>query len=229
MTTTTTTTSERFISSRRARNYTAKEIPLPYAAHTNFDKNADLSGFAGGGRGNMRGGLVGRILGESREGVGRGRRERRVETSRRGEGRISNVGKRIPPLTSKAQGWSAVSSSLEPSPPTGHYCLVPYSVTNCFIKLKSHNPHSVPRHDPAPTLPSLPPPLRSLRFSRPLVYTRPHATSDRVRPPCLVRLQVVSPFRSSPLTGLSFSISPENFVEPFFSDLIKRSRSRPRG
>jgi hypothetical protein len=40
-----------------------KSYVAPYAAHTNFDKNADLSGFAGGSRGNMRSGLVGRIGG----------------------------------------------------------------------------------------------------------------------------------------------------------------------
>lgn len=41
-------------------------------------------------------------------------------------------------------GWNVVSSSLGPSSPTGHYCLVSYSVTNCFIKLKCHNPHLQP-------------------------------------------------------------------------------------
>lgn len=40
-----------------------KSRDAPYAAHTNFDKNVDLSGFAGGSRGNMRSGLVGRIRG----------------------------------------------------------------------------------------------------------------------------------------------------------------------
>lgn len=35
---------------------------------------------------------------------------------------------------------NVVSSSLEPSSPTGHYCLVQYSVTNCFIKWKSRRP-----------------------------------------------------------------------------------------
>lgn len=80
------------------------------------------------------------------------------------------------------RGWSAVSSSLEPSPPTGHYCLVPYSVTNCFIKLKSHNPHcNASRRPCASTLPSTPL-FPASPFSRPLVYTRPHATSGRVLP-----------------------------------------------
>lgn len=99
----------------------------------------------------MRGGLVGRMGGyPTAENVHQPRRRRRH------------------------RGWSAVSSSLEPSPPTGHYCLVPYSVTNCFIKLKSHNPHCTASRRPcASTLPSNPPlpPLPSpFRFSPPCMY-----------------------------------------------------------
>lgn len=111
--------------------------------------------------------------------------------------------------SSKAdRGWSAVSSSLEPSPPTGHYCLVPYSVTNCFIKLKSHNPHCTASRRPCEsTLPSTHP-LWVPFVSRPLVYTRPHATSDRMRPPRLRR-------RRSP--RLSLFITLENFLEPLLS------------
>lgn len=117
----------------------------------------------------MRGGLVGRMRGyPTAENVHQPRRRRRH------------------------RGWSAVSSSLEPSPPTGHYCLVPYSVTNCFIKLKSHNPHYTASRRPcaSTTLPSTHP-LRVPFASRPLVYTRPHATSDRVRDP-LVSAEDVS-------------------------------------
>lgn len=92
----------------------------------------------------------------------------------------------------RPRGWSAVSSSLEPSPPTGHYCLVPYSVTNCFIKLKSHNPHCTASRRPCRVDPSFYPPTPLSPFC-PLVYTRPHATSSRVRPP-LVSAEVVPPF-----------------------------------
>lgn len=144
----------------------------------------------------MRGGLVGRMGGYPT---------------------AENVHHPRPYRRRRHRGWSAVSSSLEPSPPTGHYCLVPYSVTNCFIKLKSHNPHCTASRRPcAPTLPSTYP-LWVPFASRPLVYTRPHATSDRMRPPCLRR-------RRPP--RLSLSITLENFLEPLFSDLIKTRLDR---
>jgi hypothetical protein len=114
-------------------------------------------------------------------------------------------------VVQEPRGWSAVSSSLEPSPPTGHYCLVPYSVTNCFIKLKSHNPHcNASRRPCASTLPSTLY-LRRVPFaSRPLVYTRPHAASGRVRPP------------RRPCGRPGFSLLPSKIFSSFyFSDLIK--------
>lgn len=98
----------------------------------------------------MRGGLVGRMGGYPT---------------------AENVHHPRPYRRRRHRGWSAVSSSLEPSPPTGHYCLVPYSVTNCFIKLKSHNPHCTASRRPcAPTLPSTYPPLSPFRFSPPCIY-----------------------------------------------------------
>lgn len=90
------------------------------------------------------------------------------------------------PSSSKVRGWSAVSSSLEPSPPTGHYCLVPYSVTNCFIKLKSHNPHCTPASRPC---------------VRPFLLPRPRPGSLRfVSLPCIYAPTCrAGPLRGSPL------------------------------
>jgi len=86
----------------------------------------------------------------------------------------------------KTRGWSAVSSSLEPSPPTGHYCLVPYSVTNCFIKLKSHNPHcNASRRPCASTLHPLSPP-GPFRFSPPCIYAPTCRIGPRAAPSSLL-------------------------------------------
>jgi len=105
------------------------------------------------------------------------------------------------------RGWSAVSSSLEPSPPTGHYCLVPYSVTNCFIKLKSHNPHC--HDDPAcrPFLLSIPSEVLSLLAP---LYIRAHMPHRTVYGP-LVSVKDVYLDCPSRLPSKIFS----------FSDLIK--------
>lgn len=94
----------------------------------------------------------------------------------RTNGGISNGGENVhqPRRRRRHRGWSAVSSSLEPSPPTGHYCLVPYSVTNCFIKLKSHNPHCTASRRPcASTLPSTHPLRVPFALLAPL-YIRAH-------------------------------------------------------
>lgn len=112
-------------------------------------------------------------------------------------------------------GWSAVSSSLEPSPPTGHYCLVPYSVTNCFIKLKSHNPHCSARHDACrPFL--LPTPSKSLSLLVPL-YIRVHMPHRTVCDPLISTKVTFSP--SS--LWLTLLIALENFLYLLFFDLIK--------
>lgn len=133
----------------------------------------------------MRGGLVGRMGGyPTAENVRHPRRRRRH------------------------RGWSAVSSSLEPSPPTGHYCLVPYSVTNCFIKLKSHNPHCTASRRPcASTLPSTHPPSSPFPLLAPL-YIRVHMPHRTVCGP-LITAEDGPP-------RLSLSITLENFLEPLF-------------
>lgn len=159
------------------------------AAHTNFDKKRRLIGFCEGGCGNMRDGLVGRIEGYPTAG---------------------NVYPLSPfVVVEDPGGWSAVSSSLEPSPPTGHYCLVPYSVTNCFIKLKSHNPHCTASRRPCRVDPSFYPPPESLLppcIYAPTCHIEPCATT----PSC---------FRiSRPRTSIVFL---ENFLGPLFSNLIK--------
>lgn len=110
-----------------------------------------------------------------------------------------------------ARSWqrveSAVSSSLEPSPPTGHYCLVPYSVTNCFIKLKSHNPYCC--DDPTPPL-SLFNHFPSRHPLRPMCRAR-ERLSTLLTASCLTSLvRPTSPFlitRSSILLDISNHIS----------------------
>lgn len=96
----------------------------------------------------------------------------------------------------RSRGWSAVSSSLEPSPPTGHYCLVPYSVTNCFIKLKSHNPYCC--DDPTP----LP---HSVHFA-----SLPHVPRKRVWPrvarPCNFSLSLCALLNYTVIFYTIFSI-----------------------
>lgn len=122
----------------------------------------------------------------------------------RTNGGISNGGERYATPVEGTRGWSAVSSSLEPSPPTGHYCLVPYSVTNCFIKLKSHNPHCTASRRPcASTLPSAHPPPSPFRLSPPCIY----APTCHIGP-----CAAPSSLRKRRPPRLSLSITLENFL-----------------